>query len=274
MKRLMALLVCVLLLITCILPVSAAETATLTMKAEESCAPGSTVTLTFGVKKGSNIAAANFEVTYDTDTFQYVSHENGDLVAQSMAVGNLKDGKFLFALAGMTPITEAGALFSVTFVVDAEAKGDHLFYFYTTSCCDLDFKTIKTNTKSVKMTVEGDAVSKVSVKPVTSKDADGKKHTVSADNGESATGMLVSSLQNGGGNKTSGKNKSIGLVFTGVIILLVAGVVFLILSAVARAKKNDGNEPELESILDDEGKQMLNLTESEPESDDSDIEQL
>lgn len=233
--------------------------ATLTVTAKD-CAPGETITLAFGVAKDSNIAAANFEVTYDTDSFEYSAYEDGEAVANCMSVGNATDGKFLYAMAGTDPITEGGTLFTVEFLVDSAASGAHTFYFYTTSCCDADLNNIEVETVSAVVTVSGQAVSDVSVTPVTSQTEDGSTVAVSADNGESATGLLVS-----GGAKQPTDNQqesggtATGWLIAGVVVVLIIVVAVLIVLAVARTKKNDDPQQH-ESILDPEARSLLDMT--------------
>lgn len=270
MKRLIALVLTIGVLFCSIGMTVLAEEAKLTMKAED-CAPGSTITLSFGLQAGSNIAAANFEVTYDTDTFEYSSYDTGDLVSNSLAVGNASNGKFLFATAGTTPITEAGTLFTIEFLVDSSASGEHTFYFYTTSCCDENMSEIKVERISSTVTVAGEAVSQVSVTPVTSTASNGSKVTVSADNGESATGLVVGSSDNN--SKAAGKKDSSGSSRSWVIVLVVivvAGLIAaLLIAAVLRAKKNDRQEDN-QSILDEEAKRMLDLSSDALEDNEAD----
>ncbi|MBR4868205.1 MAG: hypothetical protein IKU10_03530, partial [Clostridia bacterium] len=179
MKRIFAFTLILLMFASVLLTASAAS-ATLTVTAGD-CAPGSTIEVAFGLEKNSNIAAADFRVSYDTAAFEFVDYENGELIDNRLGVGNCKDGKVLFSTAGTDPIMDAGTLFTVKFKVDSKASGAHEFKFYTVSCCDYDQNKIKTEVAVAKVNISGKAVSKVEVKPVTSVDDNGSQVTVSAE---------------------------------------------------------------------------------------------
>lgn len=253
MKRVLALAMILMLTLWVAIPASAAS-ATLTATAKD-CAPGSTVQVAFGLKAGANIAAADFRVSYDTAAFEFVEYEDGDLIRNCLAVGNCKDGKVLYSLAGNQPIMDEGTLFTVTFKVDSKASGTHEFQFYTVSCCDYETNKIDTNTAVAKVTVSGKAVSDVTVTPVTSVDENGSQVVVSA-----VVDKTVSTI--GGGTSSDGKQveTETPLWFWAVCggIVVVAGVATLLFVWIRRAK---ANKPVVEhtAILEDDAKDMLDL---------------
>ncbi len=264
MKRIVALLMILgLIALSCVTAVAAPQEV-LTVTGEDTCAPGSTITLTFGLTDKSNAAAVNVEVTYDTDTFEFVEYKNGDLITDALAAGNGVDGKVLFTLATLTPIVDAGSLFTATFKVDSNAKGDHSFFYYSTAFCVSDGgdseKDIETNTVEKVISVKGEAVSQVSVAPVYSTDDKGNQQVVSANNGESATGVLVDSnaQNNSSQDVQKGNNQSSNWVVVGVVVLALGALALLVVAAVAKAKKGD-KESENQSILTEEAKALLDL---------------
>lgn len=263
MKRLIAFLTVLCLVAFCSVTAFAASKDVLTVSGPEgnTCTPGSTITLTFGLAEGSNAAAVNVEVSYDTDTFEYVEYQNGDLLTDAIAVGNNSDGKVLFTLATLTPITNAGSLFTVDFKVDSKATGEHSFFFYSTAFSDVDGNDIETNTVETVLTVTGDAVSEVSVTPVYSADENNSQYVVSADNGESATGVLVNPDATSSKTAQTADGEGDGSstwVIVGVIVLAVGALALLVVAAVVKAKKGD-KEVENQSILDDDAKALLDL---------------
>ncbi len=278
MKRMITFAFCLCLVAMFTLSAFGATAPVLTIDAKD-CAPGSTIQMTFGIEAGSDLAAANLEVTYDTDTFEYVSYEDGELINNCLAVGNNVDGKFLYALATTSALSSAGELFTLEFKVDSKASGSHTFYFYTTSCADATGGNLDAKTVSATVTVSGQAVSNVSVTPVTSKNEDGSTVTVSADNGESATGVKVENnkdkdttsskaqsndeaKENNGENDGQPKEKGAWVV-VGIVaaaILVAAGVVLLIVKS---GKKAEQEEEQHAPILDEDAKALLDM---EPDS--------
>ncbi len=263
MKRLIAFVTVLCLVALGSVTAFAAPKEILTVSGPErnTCTPGSTITLTFGLAEGSNAAAVNVEVTYDTDTFEFIEYQNGDLLTDALAAGNNADGKFLFTLATLTPITKAGSLFTVDFKVDSKATGDHSFFFYSTAFSDENNNDIETNTVETVLSVKGDAVSEVSVTPVYSADENNSQYVVSADNGESATGVLVNpdATSSQTAQTTDGEgNGSSTWVIVGVIVLAVGALALLVVAAVVKARKGD-KEVENQSILDDDAKALLDL---------------
>ncbi len=257
MKRIVALLLT--LLLACLGFGAAAASDVLTVTAED-CAPGATITLSFGVAKNSNIAAADFAVTFDTDTFEYVSYENGPLLKNTMAVGNLSGGQFLFAMAGTEPLTDEGVLFTVEFLVDSAASGAHEFAFIPTDCYNADVEPMTVSRASATVTVSGEAVSDVKVTPATSQTEDGSTVTVSA--GTPAPSTLTVSGNPGG--EAAPEAKMGGLSRTAVICIVVGAVLLLIclliLLAVLRAKKMAAQpQEEVAPILSEDARALLEL---------------
>ena len=268
MKRIVALLmVLAVLALGCVPALAAKEILTIT--GDDTCAPGSTITLAFGLTEGSNAAAVNVEVSYDTDTFEFVEYQNGDIIENAMAAGNGTKGKVLFSLATLTPITKAGSLFTATFKVDSNAQGSHDFYFYSTAfsaytSADGESEVdVETNTAKKVLTVEGEIASQVSVTPVYSTDDTGAQSVVSAQNGENATGLLVnpsaSSKQEENQNPQGDGNGSSTWVVVGVVVLALGALGLLVVAAVAKAKKGDKELEQNESILTDDAKALLDL---------------
>ncbi len=271
MKRMVALLMIFGLFALSCLPAMAAEQQLLTVTGDTTCAPGSTFTLNFGVVEGTKLSALNVEVSYDTDTFEFVEYQNGDLITDALAAGNGTEGKVLFTLATLTPITKGGTLFTATFKVDSKAKDSHSFFFYSTlfnvddgsaTGKDLDAAAVEHIMK-----VEGKTVSEVSVTPVYSQvDDKGTQSVVSAQNGESATGVLVpGASQNNTPSSSSqpqgqeGGQQSKQWVIVGVVVLVLGALALLVVAAVAKAKKGDKELGENQSILTDDAKALLDL---------------
>ena len=267
MKRIVALLTVLSILVLSGLTAFAASGDVLTMTVPETCTPGSTVTMTFGVVKDTNVSAMNLEVSYDTDTFEYVSYENGEVISDAIAAGNCTQGKFLFALATLTPITAEGSLFTVTFKVDSKATGDHEFFFYSTGFSKEDGTEIPVNTVKKVVKIEGTNASEVSVTPVYSTDDTGSSYVVSASEeptdpitapgGNSSNSGTVSDGKDSSADETKGNNKWIWAV--AVIVLAVGAAALLVAASVARKKETP---MENQSILDDQGKAMLGYEEN------------
>ena len=265
MKRFVAILS--VLALVCLMGVTAlaAPVEVLTVQGDTTCAPGSTLTLAFGLTKDSKAQAVNVEVTYDTDTFEFVEYENGDVIANALAAGNGTDGKVLFTLATLTPIVEEGSMFTATFKVDSKATGDHKFFLYATSFNVDDGssagKDIEANTVEYVVSVKGETVSEVSVAPVYSMDENGAQSVVSAHDGEGEMGVVISSYQTTSSSvvKGEGNSESSTWVIVGVVVLAVGALALLVVAAVAKAKKGDKEEVENQSILTDEAKALLDL---------------
>ncbi len=268
MKRIVALLMILGLLALSCVPALAAKEDVLTVTGDTTCAPGSTLTLSFGIKEGTKLSALNVEVSYDTDTFEFVEYENGDLITDALAAGNGTDGKVLFTLATLTPITKGGTLFTATFKVDSKATGNHSFFYYATlfnvDDGSASGKDIEANTVEHVMTVGGEKVSSVAVTPVYSTTDEGTQSVVSAQNGESATGVLVPGASKPTDNsskdgQTNGSSESSQWVVVGVVVLALGALALLVVAAVAKAKKGDKKLEENQSILTDEAKALLDL---------------
>ncbi len=268
MKRIVAMLMVLGVLALGCVSALAAPQEVLTVTGDTTCAPGSTITLTFGLTEGTKAQAVNVEVTYDTDTFEYVEYENGDLIGNALAAGNGTKGKVLFTMASLTPITKAGSMFTATFKVDSNATGNHSFFFYSTSFNVDDGsasgKDIEVSTVEHVMTVKGDSVSQVSVTPVYSTDDQGSKLVVSADKGESATGVMVHSGADNTSSDSSkvegsGDGESSTWVVIGVAVLAIGALALLVVAAVAKAKNGDKELEANQSILTDDAKALLDL---------------
>ncbi len=269
MKKLVALLMILGLVALSCIPALAEEQQLLTVTGDSACAPGSTVTLSFGVVEGTNLSALNVEVSYDTDTFEFVEYENGDLITDALAAGNGTEGKVLFTLATLTPITKAGTLFTATFKVDSKATGSHSFFFYDTLFNVDDGSSTGKDLEAAPvehiMKVEGKTVSEVSVTPVYSTDEDnGAQSVVSAQNGESATGVLVNSASkndtaSSGSNGQGENQQSKQWVIVGIVVLVLGAFALLVVAAVAKAKKGDKQLDETQSILTEDAKALLDL---------------
>ncbi len=266
MKRMVAL--CITLALVCLLGSTAlaAPVEMLTVTGDTTCTPGSTITLTFGLAANSNAQAVNVEVTYDTDTFEYVNYENGDLITDALAAGNGTDGKVLFTLATLTPITKAGSLFTATFKVDSKAAGTHNFFFYSTSFNVDDGssagKDLEVNTVEYGVTVQGESTSSVAVTPVYSTTSEGTQSVVSAHNGEGEVGVVVNSNQTPATSSQpqgKGEGTSSNWVVIGVVVLALGALALLVVAAVAKAKNGDKELEENQSILTDEAKALLDL---------------
>lgn len=266
MKRMVAL--CITLALVCLLGSTAlaAKQELLTVTGDTTCTPGSTITLTFGLAANSNAQAVNVEVTYDTDTFEYVNYENGDLITDALAAGNGTEGKVLFTLATLTPITKAGSLFTATFKVDSKATGTHNFFFYSTSFNVDDGssagKDLEVNTVEYGVTVQGESTSSVAVTPVYSTTSEGTQSVVSAHNGEGEVGVVVNSNQTPATSSQpqgKGEGTSSNWVVIGVVVLALGALALLVVAAVAKAKNGDKELEANQSILTEDAKALLDL---------------
>ncbi len=265
MKRFLAILLALAVGAACCAGTALAAGVTLTAQAPaETCAPGATVTLTFGLAADSHVAAADFKVTYDTAVFEYAGYENGDLINNRLAAGNCVNGTFLFSMAGETEITQAGTLFTLDFLVDSSAKGDHTFQFFATSCCDEDLNNLSAQSADLTVTVAGEAVSTVSVTPVPSQNEAGSTTVVSDQTDENASGPADAQTvsQNGTASAANGKGGVNASVLPVVIVVTVIVLAALLVAlAVARAKRNDRQEEAHTPILTDEQRKLLDLDE-------------
>ena len=263
MKRILAILLALAVGAACCAGTALAAGVTLTAQAPaETCAPGATVTLTFGLAADSHVAAADFKVTYDTAVFEYAGYENGDLINNRLAAGNCVNGTFLFSMAGETEITQAGTLFTLDFLVDSSAKGDYSFQFFATSCCDEDLNNLSAQSADLTVTVAGEAVSTVSVTPVPSQNEAGSTTVVSDQADENASGPATVDSQSGTTSAANGKggfNASVLPVVIVVTVIVLAAL--LVARAVARAKRSDRREEAHTPILTDEQRKLLDLDE-------------
>ncbi len=263
-KRILTILLALAVGTVCCAGTALAAGVTLTAQAPaETCAPGATVTLTFGLAADSHVAAADFKVTYDTAVFEYAGYENGDLINNRLAAGNCVNGTFLFSMAGESEITQAGTLFTLDFLVDSSAKGDYTFQFFTTSCCDEDMNNLSTRSADLTLTVAGEAVSTVSVTPVPSQNDANSTVVVSAQNGENPSGPATVNSQSGTTSAANGKGNGTGAsaLLVAVMVTVAILVALLVVLAVARAKRSDRREEAHTPILTDEQRKLLDLDE-------------
>ncbi len=244
MKRILTFVLIFVMLLSCCITASAAAPS-LTMTAENP-QPGGKLTITFGVEAGANINSAKFVVSYDTATFQYVSdsYEQGDLLSNFINDHNCLNGQVLVAAAGIEPIVEQGTLFTLTFLVDSNAKDTKSFYFYAEGCTDIDGKEVTVKEASLEITPTGTPITGTDVTPVTSVDANGKTYTVGAtSSGKTKTSEVLSWV--------------IAIVAVIVIVGLAVLIVWLLLN---RKKKEVVVEANHKSILDEDAKDLLSLT--------------
>lgn len=131
-KRLFALVMAVCVVALCLTPAMAEDRNLLTVSGPATCAPGSTITLNFGLVAGTNLSAANLYVDYHGAIFDYVSSSVGTAAAGALFADNGDEfGEYMFVIASGTPISRSGTLFTVTFQVDSKATGSYDFYFYS-----------------------------------------------------------------------------------------------------------------------------------------------
>ena len=157
MKRIFSFVLILGLLACFFVPAQAAGEDYLTVSGPKACKPGSTITLAFGIKEGANLCAFEFCVSYDTNAFQFVSYENGELAAGAMCAGNNVNEEVRFVGATLTPINQAGSLFTVTFAAGANAKGDYNFVYNSTLFSDEDGKDYTVNEVTYTISVTENA---------------------------------------------------------------------------------------------------------------------
>ena len=253
MKRIFSFILIFGLLACFFVPAQAAGTLDcLTISGPKTCQPGSTITMAFGLKEGANVSAFEFFVSYDTDTFQYVDYENGELVGGAMAAGNEVNGEVKFTGATLTPINQTGVLFTVTFTVDSNAKGNHNFYYYSSLFSDEAGNDYTVNAVKQVVSVEGDVVSTVEVAPVY--DANG--NLVKARVGEMGVAKEVENNE-----KDLTWLMIVGIIFG--LAGLIAGTVWLLIVLANRKEKKAKAEREapMSFILDEQAKEFLEMEE-------------
>lgn len=221
--------------------VASAQGATLTATPSAVC-PGGELTVAIGVEAGSNIAAGDLVLSYDTDTFQYVSYEYDTLLNSAISAGNCDNGVCKLSFAGVEPITQGGTLFTVTFKVDSDATGEHDFYCYATSLVDAAGENIDCDEISFSVEPTGTPVTGTDVVPVTGVDEKGNSYIVMATSSEESIWLSI-------------------LVVIGVVVaIVVLGGLFVVL--VSRAPAKEKQEPEHESILDEESRKFMGISDN------------
>ena len=266
MKRLFAILLAVLLMGLLTLPAFAAGQVTLTATAAD-CAPGATITVAFGVEADSHIAAADFRVSYDTDTFQYVSYENGALVEGCMSVGNNHEGMVKYSLITTEELVDAGTLFTVTFTVDSKASGAHDFQFYAVDCSDYDMNALAANVAKATVNVSGAAVSDVTVEPVTSVDENGSQVVIKSEINSTVSKVEQTPVTEGEGQQDVTLPVWGKVLLIAVAVLAVAAIVVIvvILLFALRGKKPKKQPVEYTAILDETAADLLSVAEKTEE---------
>ena len=117
MKRLIAGLICILLLSSMICPVFAAGSASMTVSASKSSANrGDTIDFTVSISKVENCRSAAFMLVYDSSVFEFVS---GKCTLSGTALASFSGGTGTFAFAEGT--TVSGKIFTFTLRVKSGA---------------------------------------------------------------------------------------------------------------------------------------------------------
>ena len=152
LKTLVLLLVFVCLLFTACSDASAKITIT---AGNVTAAAGETVQIPVTINEGSNISAADVIITYDVDKLSYAGYKDSDTFDPNIKTGNLEqDGRFHYALATLTPYTEAGTLFTLELKIADGVTGEIPLKVEVPTLVDTEQAELKVKTVDGTITVE------------------------------------------------------------------------------------------------------------------------
>ena len=87
-------------------------------------AAGETVEIPVKISAGSNVAATDIIVKFDS-SLDYVSYSDGEDFSPNGCIGNLmEDGSFKYSLITLSPLTEAGTIFTLKLQLAQDAAGE------------------------------------------------------------------------------------------------------------------------------------------------------
>lgn len=116
-----------------ILPVRAAETAKIYMKADEYSADAGTLKVSCVIENGDNITNGKLRFYYDSDKLTLTGTEAGDALGNAMTeindclTGNKEEGEIVTAFASSDNISADGTMFTMQFdLKDGVKEGDEI----------------------------------------------------------------------------------------------------------------------------------------------------
>ena len=112
-------------------------------------AVGETVTVVYSASANNNIAAADFEIDFDTSVLEYVGFKQVKMFENGFVTGNLTDSKVVkVAYVTLAPANDGGELFSVQFKIKKDCKKGTKLGIKYTECCDLEHNRFELDCKT------------------------------------------------------------------------------------------------------------------------------
>ena len=155
MKRVQTLGILVLFLCMLITACSNADAKITIAAGTTTGAAGDTVEIPVTINEDSNVAAADIFVVYDTSKLSYVGYDHSTTFDPNIKTANLEqEGRFHYALATVTPYTEAVTVFTLQLKIADDATGTIPLTVEVETLVDSDSSDLKVKTVNGSITVE------------------------------------------------------------------------------------------------------------------------
>ncbi len=119
-------------------------------------AKGSSITVAATITPDSGLAAADFDIKFDSSVLTYESYKSGNAAAGTFNDGGVTEtGKFRFTMVTLSELQNAGELFTVTFKVAENAPtGNIPLKLICSTACDYDTNPIDVTCINGSITVK------------------------------------------------------------------------------------------------------------------------